>query len=124
MTAHIQAVSDLFSTSGAPVHYHLDHKTLNSLVVLLSYLLQAAAMNHNLKPEMSNMDNITQVFESGENIRNAVVSPDGCMSASSTIDHIRVKGSTATKQKAQLVVDILQTASDLMLVRENMFPLV
>lgn len=128
MTTHIQAVSDLFFTSNAPAHYHLDQKSLNSLVVLLSYVLQAAVTNRNIKPEMPNMGNITQVLESDfpkdENTRNTVVSHSGCMSAPSTTDHVRVEGSTATKQKTQLVVDILQTASNLMLVRENIFSFV
>uniref|UniRef100_A0A3B4XJB1 Polycystin 1 like 1, transient receptor potential channel interacting n=1 Tax=Seriola lalandi dorsalis TaxID=1841481 RepID=A0A3B4XJB1_SERLL len=122
VAVHVQAISDLFLESRAPVHYHLDHRTLNTLVVLLSYILQAAGKNHNFTPQMPNMDNITQVLEldspTGENIRNSIAFP-GCIPASATSDHIKLGGSPATNQMAQLVVDTLQTASDLMLVREN-----
>ncbi|XP_023272777.1 polycystic kidney disease protein 1-like 1 [Seriola lalandi dorsalis] len=118
VAVHVQAISDLFLESRAPVHYHLDHRTLNTLVVLLSYILQAAGKNHNFTPQMPNMDNITQVLEldspTGENIRNSIAFP-GCIPASATSDHIKLGGSPATNQMAQLVVDTLQTASDLML---------
>ncbi|XP_044196388.1 polycystic kidney disease 1 like 1-like [Thunnus albacares] len=112
--AHIQAISEQFSESSVPVWYHLDQKTLNSLVTLLSYSLQAAVTGYDFT---TNSADITQEMESdshtGENIRNAIADPNGCISDSSS--GVFIKTSISTKQVMRLVDDILQTASDLML---------
>ncbi|XP_050922890.1 LOW QUALITY PROTEIN: polycystic kidney disease 1 like 1 [Lates calcarifer] len=119
VTVHVQDISDLFLESTFPAWNHLNHKTLNSLVTVLSYILQAAVTNHDFTPETPNIDNITHVLESdsptGENIRNTIASPDVCIPASSTGVHFKRGGSVSTKQMAQLVGDTLQTASDLIL---------
>lgn len=117
MTAHIQAFFR-FSESSVPVRYHLDQKTLNSLVTLLSYSLQAAVTSHDFT---TNNAGIAQELESdscaGENIRNAKAALNGYISDSSS--GVFTKTSISTKQAVQLVDDILQTASDLTLVRKN-----
>ncbi|XP_044196392.1 polycystic kidney disease 1 like 1-like [Thunnus albacares] len=114
--AHIQAISEQFSESSVPVWYHLDQKTLNSLVTLLSYSLQAAVTSYNFT---TNSADITQEMESdsfaGENTRNAIADRNGCISHSSS--GVFIKTSISTKQVMRLVDDILQTASDL--VRKN-----
>lgn len=75
---------------------------LSSLVDLLSSSLQVAT-GHN--------------FTLGAH---AEVIPDASTLNSSTRLHIKQVGAGPTKQIVQLVADILQTASDLMLVRENL----
>ncbi|XP_060950290.1 polycystin-1-like protein 1 [Limanda limanda] len=112
VTLHIQTISDLFLESSAPVRYHLDHETLDTLLVLLSYVLQAAVTDHGNTPETPNKGNITQVLESDP--VNTIASPRSCIPASSS-DPIRQGGSISAKQRTRLVDDILQTASDLML---------
>ena len=116
MRAHIQAISEQFSESSVPVWYHLDQKTLNSLVTLLSYSLQAAVTGYDFT---TNSADITQEMESdsltGENIRNAIADPNGCISDSSS--GVFIKTSISTKPAMRLVDDILQTVSDL--VRKN-----
>lgn len=113
---HIQAISDQFLESSSPVQYSLDSKTLNTLITVLSHTLQAAAFS----PESSL---ITQALESdspnGENITSTVAAPRGCTSESQTGVHIGRGGLTSAKQLAQLIADVHQTASDLMLVRDN-----
>ncbi|KAM7390602.1 hypothetical protein PAMA_008670 [Pampus argenteus] len=108
VTAHIRAISEQFSVFNVLVRYHLDQKTLNSLVTLLSYSLQAAVTGH---------DSITQELDSdslaGENIRNAKAAPNGYISDSSS--GVFIKTSISTKQAMRLADDILQTASELML---------
>lgn len=119
MTLHVQVISEHFSESSAPVLYNLDQKTLNTLVALLSYSLQAAVTGNNLALEMSNSVEIKQALESGsheENIRNAIAPSNGSIPDSSSGVYIKRRGSISTKQAVQLVADILQTASDLMLV--------
>ncbi|XP_058481712.1 polycystin-1-like protein 1 [Solea solea] len=106
VTLHIQAVSYLFVESSTAATYHLDHKTLSTLVVLLSYNLQAAVTNRDFTPETHNADNITHVRESD--------SHNCCIRASATGDLI-AGGLTSAEQTRRLVVDVLQTASDLML---------
>uniref|UniRef100_A0AAQ6IQD0 Polycystic kidney disease 1b n=2 Tax=Anabas testudineus TaxID=64144 RepID=A0AAQ6IQD0_ANATE len=109
---HIQAISDQFLESSSPVQYSLDSKTLNTLITVLSHTLQAAAFS----PESSL---ITQALESdspnGENMTTTVAAPRGCTSESQTGVHIGRGGLTSAKQLAQLIADVHQTASDLML---------
>ncbi|KAG8009401.1 Polycystic kidney disease 1 like 1 [Nibea albiflora] len=118
VTLHVQIISEHFSESSARVRYYMDQKTLNTLVALLSYSLQAAVTGNNLAPEMSNSVDIKQALESGsheENIRNAIAPSNGSIPDSSSGVYIKRRGSISTKQAVQLVADILQTASDLML---------
>ncbi|CAB1460970.1 unnamed protein product, partial [Pleuronectes platessa] len=112
VTLHIQTISDLFLESSASLRYHLDHETLDSLLVLLSYVLQAAVTDHSNTPETPNMGNITQVLESDS--VNTIASPRSCIPASSSVP-IKQGGSISAEQRTRLVDDILQTASDLML---------
>ncbi|XP_069561677.1 polycystin-1-like protein 1 [Brachyistius frenatus] len=101
VTAHVQVVSELFSKSSAPDQYHGNQKTLNSLVSLLSYSLQAVTSYENT-PRTHNSADITKAQESdsltGENTRDVEDAPGGCL----------------PEQLVPLVADILQTASDLM----------
>lgn len=117
MTAHIQAISDQSLESSTPVLYNLDNKTLNNLITVLSYTLQAVVNSHESILETSHNVFITQAPESdspkGENIRTVIGAPHGCDS------HIGKEGLISTKQVVRLVADIHQTASDLMLVRKN-----
>ncbi|XP_062235998.1 polycystin-1-like protein 1 [Platichthys flesus] len=112
VTLHIQTISDLFLDSSASLRYHLDHETLETLLVLLSYVLQAAVSDHSNTPETPNMGNITQVLESDS--VNTIASPRSCIPASSSVP-IKQVGSIPAEQRTRLVDDILQTASDLML---------
>lgn len=95
MTAHIQP----FSEPGLPVRYRLDRSSLDILVTLLSYSLQVAASTDDIAAETPHNDNITQV---------------GDMTYPS-------ESSTSVKQEnvLKLVGDILQAASDLMLVSKT-----
>lgn len=116
MTLHIQVILERFSQSGTPGWYYLDQKTLDTLVALLSYSLQTAVTGHDLTPETSNSADTKWALESDsheENNRNAAAPSNGRIPESSS------GGSISTQQTVQLVADILQTASDLMLVREK-----
>lgn len=108
MTVHVQIISKQFSESGAPVWFYLEQETLDTLVALLSHSLQVAS--NVFTPEMSTSADITQALESHDETQG---SPKGV--------YIKRGGS---KQALQLVADILQTASHLMLVRENKHVLV
>ncbi|XP_069369205.1 polycystin-1-like protein 1 [Paralichthys olivaceus] len=110
VTLHVRAISDMFLESSDSVRYRLDHKTLDTLLLLLSYILQAAVTDLDLTPESSNMDNITQVLES-DSVNRGIT---GCCIPASS-DPIKQGGSISAKQRTRLVDDILQTASDLML---------
>lgn len=116
---HIQAISDQFLQSSTPVLYSLDNKTLNTLITVLSYTLQAVVNSHDSILETPKSVFINQALESdspnGENIGTIIAAPHGCIPDS----HTRKGGLISKKQVAQLVADIHQTASDLMLVRKN-----
>ncbi|XP_073344382.1 polycystin-1-like protein 1 [Pagrus major] len=101
VTLHVQAISEQISESDAPVWYYLDEKTLNTLITLLSYSLQAAVRNKDFTPEMSNSADVKLPLESDSSEENSGV-------------YIR-KGGSISKQVVQLVADTLQTASDMML---------
>uniref|UniRef100_A0A673BEL3 Uncharacterized protein n=1 Tax=Sphaeramia orbicularis TaxID=375764 RepID=A0A673BEL3_9TELE len=87
----------------APVRFHLDQKTLNTLVDLLSYSLQTFT-----SVQICNNTDIKEALEI-----------DGCLADVSRGSHIKQGGFISSKQLVQLVADILHTASNLMLVREN-----
>ncbi|XP_035510575.1 polycystic kidney disease 1 like 1 [Morone saxatilis] len=113
---HVQAISKQFFASSAPLWHHLDQETLNTLVSLLSYSLQASLTSDDFAPEMSYNADIKEAFNSDshkENIRNAP--SNGCIPDSSSGVHIQRGRLILTKQAVQLVADILQAASDLML---------
>ncbi|XP_044033057.1 polycystic kidney disease 1 like 1 [Siniperca chuatsi] len=118
VTVHVQAISEQFLDSSTPVWNSLDQKTLNTLVALLAYSLQAAVTSYDFTPEMFNSADIKQALESdshGGNIRNAIAPSNGCIPDSSSGVYIKKGGSISPTQTMQLVADILQTASDLML---------
>lgn len=96
VTAYVQQ----FCEASAGRWCHSGQDTLNSLVSLLSYSLHVVSKG-DFTTETNKSADITQVSESG----------------SSTGLHI--KQSVPVKQAVQLVADILQTASDLILVRTN-----
>ncbi|XP_047185896.1 polycystic kidney disease 1 like 1 isoform X3 [Scophthalmus maximus] len=118
-TVHVQSVSDLFWESSAPGPYHLDQEILDALVVLLSHILRAAVAHRDLGPESPNASSIAQVLEwdppTGDNTRRTSASPSGRTPASPDGEHITQGRSTSAQQATRLVVDALQTASDLML---------
>uniref|UniRef100_A0A8D3B804 Polycystic kidney disease protein 1-like 1 n=1 Tax=Scophthalmus maximus TaxID=52904 RepID=A0A8D3B804_SCOMX len=122
-TVHVQSVSDLFWESSAPGPYHLDQEILDALVVLLSHILRAAVAHRDLGPESPNASSIAQVLEwdppTGDNTRRTSASPSGRTPASPDGEHITQGRSTSAQQATRLVVDALQTASDLMLVSDN-----
>nr|XP_046228097.1 polycystic kidney disease 1 like 1 [Scatophagus argus] len=122
VTLHVQVISEQFSESRAPVYgYYLDQETLDTLIDLLSYSLQAAVACNDFTPETPNSADSKQALESDshkKNIRNATGPSNGCVPESSSV-YIQRQGSLSAKQAVQLVADILQTAADLMLVREN-----
>lgn len=93
MTAHLQAVSKLLLDSSAPV--------LNRLLSLLSYCLQAVAAHDTLQTSHRVPIGLDSEPEPSEPplLRRGRRSP--------------------TKLVAQTVADILETASELMLVRED-----
>lgn len=111
VAVHVQVISEQFSS--APVWY--SQKTLNTLVALLSRSLQAALTSNDFTPEMSTSADIKQALESDphDEIQD---SPSGI--------YMDQGLPISTKQALQLVADILQTASDLMLVREDKHVLV
>ena len=76
-------------------------------MALLSYSLQAAVRYNDITPEMSNSADVKLALDSDSREENSGV-------------YIR-KGGSISKQVVQLVADTLQTASDMILVRENMF---
>lgn len=113
MTHHVQAISQYYSKSSSTVWFSLDQKTLHTLITLLSHVLQAAITNNDFAPTMFNADegaSETDVHE--DKIKNATLAADSC----------ELKASDAAIsmwQVVYLVADILETASDLMLVRES-----
>lgn len=122
MIVHVQVISEQLSKPSSADWNDLDQETLTTLVTLLSHSLQAAVTNNGFTPEMSNSADITQALGSDShdgNFRNAIAPSSGCIPDSSSGVYIQRGRSISTKQTVQLVADILQTASDLMLVREN-----
>ncbi|XP_070709442.1 polycystin-1-like protein 1 [Pempheris klunzingeri] len=108
VTDHVRGISERFSESSAPIWYDLDQKTLDTLVGLLSHSLQAAVASNDFPPGMSNSADIKQALESDshdDNIQNDIAPSTGCTPDSSS----------GVYRAVQLVTDILQTASDLML---------
>ncbi|XP_054479391.1 polycystic kidney disease 1 like 1 [Anoplopoma fimbria] len=104
VTVHVQLISEQFLDSSASVWH--SQKTLNTLVALLSYSLQAALTSNDFTSEMSTSDDIIQSLESDPH--------DEIQDSTSGI-YMEQGLSVSTKQALQLVADILQTASDLML---------
>ncbi|CAJ1082323.1 polycystic kidney disease 1 like 1 [Xyrichtys novacula] len=99
---HVKAISKRLSQSRAPGWYHLDQKTLNTLVALLSYSLQAA------------------VNRDDSSLAKSVSGDTKWTSESASHGYDRKNDSSSgeklsTKQVLQLKADILQTATDLML---------
>ncbi|XP_051796475.1 polycystic kidney disease 1 like 1 [Acanthochromis polyacanthus] len=108
VTAHVRGVSEQFSESSPP-HY-TNQKMLSSLISLLSYSLQAV-INCSFTPETPNCADM-QTLESHTGRKDP---PNACLRDSSAGPQTRQRRSTPTEQVMQLVTDILQTASDLML---------
>ncbi|XP_028425777.1 polycystic kidney disease 1 like 1 [Perca flavescens] len=106
VTVHVQVISEQFSESSALVRYYLEQKTLNTLLALLSYSLQAAVTSNDVTAEMSTSADITLTLESD--------SHDEIQDSSSGV-YMKQGESISTKHALQLVAEILQTASDLML---------
>ncbi|XP_078019104.1 polycystin-1-like protein 1 [Epinephelus lanceolatus] len=106
VTGHVQVISKQLSESSAPARFYLDQKTLSTLVSLLSYSLQAAVASNDFTPAMSTSADITQTLKSDPH--------DEIQDSPSSV-YIKRDGSISTKQALQLIADILQTASDLML---------
>uniref|UniRef100_A0A3B5BJT4 Polycystin 1 like 1, transient receptor potential channel interacting n=1 Tax=Stegastes partitus TaxID=144197 RepID=A0A3B5BJT4_9TELE len=105
VTAHIRAILERCS----------DQKTLSSLISLLSHSLQVVT-SCSFTPETPNSVDITQALETGSH-SGEKGAPNAYIRDSSAGPHTKQRRSTPTKQVMQLVTDILQTASDLMLVR-------
>lgn len=122
VTRHVQAISKEISEISSPARYSLDQETIYTLVTLLSYSLRAAIPNNDSATEMFNCDVAEPALESGlhkENIKNAAF-PSNCRKPETSSGVKLKRRSISPRQAVQLVSDILETASDLMLVRNNM----
>lgn len=120
MTLYVQAISEKFSKSSALVWYYLDQKIPSMLVTLLSHSLQTVVTKNDLAPKIFNSDDTERASVSithEENARNASLPSNGC--TQKTCRDVCIKGqrSISTRQAAQLVADILESASQLLLVR-------
>ena len=100
VAAHVRAVSEQFSDWN-----RADQRMLNTLVSLLSYSLQVVTSH----------DYTLQIPSTADPKH----TPKHCLPDSSIGPHVTQEGSIPTNPAVQLVDDILQTASDLILVRRN-----
>lgn len=107
IAAHVLAVSEQFSESGAADWNQAEQRMLNMLVSLLSHTLQV----------VTSYDYTLETPRSAD-LKHA---PKDCLPDPDSIGpHITQEESITTKQVGHLVEDILQTASNLILVRRNM----
>uniref|UniRef100_A0A3Q3GA85 Polycystin 1 like 1, transient receptor potential channel interacting n=1 Tax=Kryptolebias marmoratus TaxID=37003 RepID=A0A3Q3GA85_KRYMA len=113
VTSHVQAVSEQFSEV---ITADSNHRLLDSLISLLSYTLQAVSSCDSSPETLSG--ELESESSTDHNEKGSENAPDCCLTHS-TCDHFKHVGSIPIKQVLQLVGDILQTASDLMLVRRN-----
>uniref|UniRef100_A0A668TEH4 Polycystic kidney disease 1b n=1 Tax=Oreochromis aureus TaxID=47969 RepID=A0A668TEH4_OREAU len=113
VTAHIQMISEQFSASSAPHRYLINQKVLNTALTLLSHSLRVVT-TCTFTPDITQEDSTAD-----ENLRNDENTPNSTAVNSSTGGHIKQGSSTPAKQAVTLVADILQAASELMLVRQN-----
>jgi len=120
VTAYVQAVSEQLSEFSD--RRYGNQRMLNTLTSLLSYSLQVVT-SCDYSPNSPKRDDITQTpvsdLPTDESIKDFEEPHNRCLPDSSTGPHVRRGGSVSTKQVVQLVDDILQTAADLMLVRET-----
>uniref|UniRef100_A0A3Q2XGK1 Polycystin 1 like 1, transient receptor potential channel interacting n=1 Tax=Haplochromis burtoni TaxID=8153 RepID=A0A3Q2XGK1_HAPBU len=115
VTAHIQMMSEQFSASSAYRHYIINQKVLNTALTLLSHSLQVVT-TCTFTPDITQEDSTAD-----GNLRNDENTPNSTAVNSSTSGHIKQGRSPPAKQAVMLVADILQAASELMLVRQNTF---
>uniref|UniRef100_A0AAX7URA9 Polycystic kidney disease 1b n=1 Tax=Astatotilapia calliptera TaxID=8154 RepID=A0AAX7URA9_ASTCA len=115
VTAHIQMMSEQFSASSAYRHYIINQKVLNTALTLLSHSLQVVT-TCTFTPDITQEDSTAD-----GNLRNDENTPNSTAVNSSTSGHIKQGRSPPEKQAVMLVADILQAASELMLVRQNTF---
>lgn len=107
VTSHVGAVSEQFSEFTAADH---NHRKLNSLLKLLSSSLQVVS-SCGCTPETLSGD-FAQELESESAADHDMKHPENTAGCFTHSEH-------PVKQRPQLTRDILQTASDLMLVRGN-----
>ncbi|XP_074549754.1 polycystin-1-like protein 1 [Halichoeres trimaculatus] len=110
VTSHVRVISERLTRSRTPGWYHLDQRTLNALVALLSHSLQAAGGSDNFMLE-TNTSGDTEPHSQYDTIEHPPA--NSCMMHSSSYKD-KQRPSSA-KQRMQLVSDILQTTTDLML---------
>lgn len=115
VTAHIQMISEQISASSTPRRYLINQKVLNTALTLLSHSLQVVA-TCTFTPDITQEDSTAD-----ENLRNDENTPNSTAVNSSTGGHIKQGSSPPAKQAVKLVADILQAASELLLVRQNTF---
>uniref|UniRef100_A0A3Q4GJI1 Polycystic kidney disease protein 1-like 1-like n=1 Tax=Neolamprologus brichardi TaxID=32507 RepID=A0A3Q4GJI1_NEOBR len=115
VTAHIQMMSEQFSASSAYRRYIINQKVLNTALTLLSRSLQVVT-TCTFTPDITQEDSTAD-----GNLRNDENTPNSTAVNSSTSGHIKQGSSPPAKQAVMLVADILQAASELMLVRQNTF---
>uniref|UniRef100_A0A674DR28 Polycystin 1 like 1, transient receptor potential channel interacting n=1 Tax=Salmo trutta TaxID=8032 RepID=A0A674DR28_SALTR len=60
VVGHVQSISDLFHEPSVPVPYLLDSWTLNTLVTLLSYSLQATPTTNDVRQDQATADDVIQ----------------------------------------------------------------
>ncbi|XP_061569536.1 polycystin-1-like protein 1 [Cololabis saira] len=99
ITAHIRGMSEQISESGAP-DWH--QRMVGTQVGLLSKNLHVVISHDDYAPETLSRADLNHAHKH-------------CKTEASTGPHIKQEGSMPTKKVVQLVDDILQTASDLML---------
>lgn len=108
-------ISEQFSASSAYRHYIINQKVLNTALTLLSHSLQVVT-TCTFTPDITQEDSTAD-----GNLRNDENTPNSTAVNSSTSGHIKQGRSPPAKQAVMLVADILQAASELMLVRQNTF---
>ncbi|XP_077481018.1 polycystin-1-like protein 1 [Stigmatopora argus] len=103
VAARVQAIAGQLSRFSNPKLYQLDQRTLKILVTLLSYCLEATVTTHDVTAETTDIPDVTCKVASDQQDR---------VNIDSTCDY---RQASRTKQVEQLVENILQTATDLIL---------
>ncbi|XP_034038147.1 polycystic kidney disease 1 like 1-like [Thalassophryne amazonica] len=107
--AHAQAIVDKISESSPPHRYHIDQKTLSTLVTVLSYSLQAT---RDFAGVMFNRSDVT--------VTNPGVGEDNGNNAGS-VESTGVQLKQEMESARKLIADIQQTTTDLLILKYLLF---
>lgn len=113
VTVHVRVISEKLSHSRAPGRYHLNQKTLNALIAVLSRSLQAAGNSDN----SGETEHVLESHSQNDDIKNSLF--NSCTQHSYSGVYKDKLEPTSAKQRMQLVSEILQTTTDLILVRKQ-----